>query len=336
MAGKYVHSESFAALKGVDEKIVQNLTSFQYLTVLDNMLYESLAPLLVNTKFFDVFLAQVIGWQTLNPKRKTCGVGRVGLVSLSTLFYLTSEPKQKLKIVKKMKLHRNILFECITRWLDLMQEYPSLSLRMGSPEVLDAISEMHEKGLMRTGYSLHSTYTTTLFWYKKSKTFKEQIMEKYTRMTISTAQRDYADMIDHGVISTTENLNDMVQAYMMTMSKAIDKCDADKGVLTTYINSWLKSAKNNVEKRSSSDGTQIHKKLGVQKIEHVELDDVEDTVSDDDARDRDDLIKRVRHVAKIFDPKGYGRLALGIHEHLSVDDKLRLHALAIRTAKETI
>lgn len=329
MAGKYSHSEAFAKLKGVDEKISQNLTSYQYLTVLDNMLYESLSPILVNTKFFDVFLSQVIGWQTQNPKRKTCGVGRVGLVTLSTLFFLTADPAQKVKLVKRMKLHRNILFECITRWLDLTEHYPKLASVLGSELVLVEIHNMHDRALMRTGYSLHSTYSTTLFWYKKAKTFKEQIMEKYTRMTISTAQRDYADMIERGIISTTENLNDMVQAYMMTMSKAIDKCDADKGVLTTYINSWLKSAKNNVEKRASNDGTQLHRKLGVQRVEHVELDEIEDTVSDDDARDREDQIQRVRHIAKLFDPRGYGRLALGIQEELSSDDRLRLRALAV-------
>ncbi len=334
MSGKYSHSEAFARLKGVDEKIVQNLTSYQYLTVLDSMLYESLAPILVSTKFFDVFLSQVIGWQTLNPKRKTCGVGRVGLVTLSTLFFLTGDPKQKVKLVKRMKLHRNILFECITRWLDLMHDYPQLSSVLGSELVVIELQRMHERALMRTGFSLHSTYSTVLFWYKKAKTFKEQIIEKYTRMTISTAQRDYADMIDRGIISTTEKLDDMVQAYMMTMSKAIDKCDADKGVLTSYINSWLKSAKNNVEKRASNDNSELHKKVGGQRVEHVELDEVEDTVSDDDARDREDSIRRVRYIAKLFDPKGFGRLALGIQEQLSDDDRMRLRALSVNSKEE--
>ena len=323
MSEKYSHSEAFARLKGVDEKITQNLTSYQYLTVLDNMLYESLAPIVMNTKFFEVFLSQVIGWQTQNPKRKTCGVGRVQLVTLSTLIFLTMDGAQKLKLVKRMKLHRNILFECITRWLDLMVNYTSLSNQVGTMEVVTQLQEMHEKALMRTGYSLHSTFSTTLFWYKKAKAFKEQIMEKYTRKVITTAQRDYVEL---GMI---ESLNDMVQSYMMTMSKAIDKCDADKGVLTSYIDNWLKSAKNNVEKRAAGDSGQMHKKLGGQKVEHVELEDVEDTVSDDDTRDREDTIQRVRTLAKLFDPRGFGRIALGIQEELSEDDRNTLRALAV-------
>ena len=326
---KYVHSEAFAHLKGVKEKINVSLTSYQYLTVLDSMLYEAISPIIVGTKFFDVFLSQVIGWQTLNPKRKTCGVGRVGLATLSTLFFLTMDPKQKIKLVKRMKLHRNILFECISRWLDLLADYPKLASEIGNEEVARKLTELQDKALVRVGFGLHSTYADSMFWYKKALAFKEQIMEKFTRMVISTAQRDYADMLDKGLVSTTERLDDMVQSYMMTMSKAIDKCDADRGVLTTYIQSWLKSARNNVEKRASNDGNQIHRRLGNgQKIEYVDLEDVQDTVTDDDEREREDRIRRVRVVAKVFDPKGYGRIMLGIQEHLSEEDKEVLHALA--------
>lgn len=330
MAEKYAHSEAFARLKSVDEKITHNLTSYQYLTVLDNMLYESLAPIVMNTKFFDVFLSQVIGWQTQNPKRKTCSVGRVQLVTLSTLMFLTGDADQKMKLVKRMKLHRNILFECITRWLDLMVQYPKLSNQVGTPEVLSQLQDMHEVSLMRTGYSLHSTYSHALFWYKKARAFREQIMEKYTRKVISAAQRDYVEL------GQIESLNDMVQSYIITMGKAIDKCDTDKGVLTTYIDAWLKSAKNNVEKRASHDNSQMHRKLGGQKIEQVELEEVEDTVSDDDLRDREDTINRVRTLAKMFDPKGYGRIMLGIQEQLNEDDRNTLRALAVRPQKREI
>lgn len=325
MSEKYSHSEAFAKLKTVDEKIATNLTSYQYLSVLDSMLYAAMEPILTNTKFFDVFLSQIIGWQTLNPKRKTCGVGRVGLVTLSTLFFLTGDPKQKLKLVKRMKLHRNILFECIVRWIDLMGDYPDLANQFGTAEIVRRLHELHEKSLMRPSYSLHSTYTTTVFWYKKAKIFKEQIMEKYTRLVLTTAQRDYVEL---GMI---EPLNDMVQSYMMTMSKAIDKCDADRGVLTSYITSWLKSAKNNVEKRAAGDIGRVNVQTSYGKAVSVELDEVEEAVSDDDNRDRMDSIRRVRTLAKLFDPKGYGRIALGIQEQLSEDDRTTLRALVVQT-----
>lgn len=322
MSAKYAHSAAFSALKGVNEKIAVNLTSYQYLTVLDDHLFHALAPLVSNTKFFDVFLSQIIGWQTLNPKRKTCAVGRHELVSLSTLFLLTADPAHKMRLIRRMKLHRNILFEALGRWLDLLSEYPKLSQMVGDLEVVTKLYDMNEAALMRQGFSLHSTYQLVHYWTKMASKFKEQIIEKYTRMTIMTAQRDYVALGNPG------QLSDFVQIYMMTMSKAIDKCDADRGVLTNHIQNWLLSAKNNAQ-------SQAQENSGEKGTSNVSLDDVDIAVSDDDDRERQDGIDRVRVVAKMFDPQGVGRILLGIQEVLSADDRATLRSLAVRRVLNT-
>src|SRR6478609_1312804 len=96
-ATQYRHSESFARLKGVRESISTNLTSFQYLSVLDSFLYKSIQPLVQCTRFMDIFLAQMLGWQTQNPKRKTSGAGRQSFAANATLFFLCEDPKARLK-----------------------------------------------------------------------------------------------------------------------------------------------------------------------------------------------------------------------------------------------
>lgn len=113
---KYSHSEVFSTLKNTQEKIASNLTSYQYLTVLEDLVLSSVHPIVENTKFFEIYLSQIIGWQTLNSKRKTCGVGRQKLVALYTLLLLTGDIKQKMKLIRKMKLHKNILVEGVRRW----------------------------------------------------------------------------------------------------------------------------------------------------------------------------------------------------------------------------
>jgi hypothetical protein len=322
MSASYSHSEAFSALKGVNEKLTVNLTSYQYLTVLDDHLFNALTPMVQSTKFFDVFLSQIIGWQTLNPKRKTCDVGRHELVSLSTLFLLTQDPKQKMKLIRKMKLHRNIIFEALGRWLDILKEYPALSTMIGNTQVVTKLYDMNESALMRTGFSLHSTYSLVSYWTKQAKGFKESIIEKYTRMTLSTAQRDYV------ALGHPMPLDDFVQIYMMTMSKAIDKCDADRGVLTTHIQNWLLSAKNNAQAQATENSQDKNHQT-------VPLDDVEISVNDDDARTRNDVIDRVRVVAKLFDPLGVGRILLGIQEILSSEHRTLLRSLAIRPVLNT-
>lgn len=320
---KYQHSEAFSLLKGVNEKVKTNMTSFQYLTVLDDHLYSALQPMVQSTRFFEVFLSQIIGWQTLNPKRKTCAVGRHELVSLYTLLLLTSDFKQRMKLIQRMKLHRNILFEALSRWLDLLAEYPKLSAMVGDRQIVSKLHELSEVSMMRSGFSLHSTYQLVSYWYKQAKQFKELIMEKYTRLTIMTAQRDYVMLGHPGLLS------DFVQIYMMVMSKAIDKCDADRGVLTTHIQNWLKSAKNNAQAQAQDNNPDKN-------AQTVSLDDVDIAVSDDDERNRMDTIQRVRVVAKMFDPQGVGRILLGISEVLSEDDRAALLEVAVRKDRSPV
>jgi hypothetical protein len=320
---KYSHSEAFAVLKATNEKIVNNLTSYQYLTVLDDHLYNAITNLVTNTKFFDVFLSQIIGWQTLNPKRKTCGVGRHELVSLSTLFFLTNDGKQKMKLVRRMKLHRNILFEAINRWLRVLSEYPTLSMMVGTQDVVEKLFDLNESALMRQGFSLHSTFQLITYWTKQAKDFKEQIMQKYTRSTISTAQRDYV------ALGCPGRLDDFVQIYMMTMSKAIDKCDSDRGVLTNHISNWLLSAKNNAQAQAMDNGGDKHQ------YQHVSLDDVDISISSEDDLERSSIIERVRYIAKVFDPEGIGRILLNIQEILSPEDKQTLRSMTLTAESKT-
>ena len=64
----YQHSESFAALKNIQEEVKENFTSYQWLSVLDFFLEQALDkidvcyPLLVNN-----FIAKSIAWQR-NPE----------------------------------------------------------------------------------------------------------------------------------------------------------------------------------------------------------------------------------------------------------------------------
>jgi hypothetical protein len=110
----------------------------------------------------------------------------------------------------------------------------------------------------------------------------------------------------------------------MAANKAIDKCDPNKGVLTTHIQHWLMSARNVVAK-NYLDGNQ-------QQVALPESQEAVDTLlsEDDKSADSDKLfesvedkferqgtIERVRQISKVFDPQGYGRLIMGIGEYLS-------------------
>ena len=136
-------------------------------------------------------------------------------------------------------------------------------------------------------------------------------------MCLKTAQIDYVKL------NYQVQLDDILQIYLLTADKAIDKCDATKGVLTTHIQNWLKSAKNTVvDTYLAPDQYRGY----TEQEEDVTLDDIitnnrQDSVSTEspieESMDRKVKIERVQQLAKFFDPVGYARCLLGIKEFVT-------------------
>jgi hypothetical protein len=198
------------------------------------------------------------------------------------------------------------LLESIRQWLDTLKDYEKISESAPTIESLQKLSELNDASLLRTGFGLHSVYTQVKYWYKQAVVFKEKILEKYTRLCLNTAQRDYVDL--QGKVK----LDDIIQIYLLTALKAIDRCDTEKGVLTTHIQNWLLSAKNVVVSKYISESQEDNVNLvGIEEIDNMACVEYEDMT---------ETIDKVRRIAKIFDSEGFGRLSLNIEEVLSLAD----------------
>jgi hypothetical protein len=331
----YQHSELFAKLKTIDESIPDNLTSYQYLSVLDELLYNAIYPLIEGTKFIEIFLSQVLAWQTINSKRKVVGVGRAAFSSYATMFFLLDDPRQKLKLLKKLKIDRAVLFEAIRRWMTLSESAIVVADADNLKNLkanLIKLAMLDEQASVRPGFHAFAIYGQVQYWYTNAEGWKGKILEKYTRLCLTTARRDYVQM------KHTGKLDDMIQVYLMSAAKAIDKCDTDRGVLTTHIQNWLLSAKNIVRNSQSTGGTMSQTRIGTEMVsmmmENVSLDEIENSLADDgdDSQDRDLLVDQIRKVARHFDNSGVGRILLNIEEQLSAEDKQILRAHAVPTA----
>lgn len=269
-------------------------------------MYKAVFPLLEGTKFFDAFVGQILGWQTQNPKRKVCGVGKAYLSSYLVTFFLLNSPKKKLVILKKIRFDRSVILESIRQWLDTVKDYKHICEQTPTVHNLKRLVEITDKSLLRTGYGLFSVFSQVKYWYDLTVNFKEKILEKYTRLCLNTAQRDYVEL--QGKVK----LDDIIQVYLLTALKAIDRCDTEKGVLTTHIQNWLLSAKNVVVSKYINESTETNVNL-------VSLDELDD-LTVDAVEDNTDTIKRVRRISKVFDPDGFGRLVLDIEEVLTSKD----------------
>ena len=238
---KYKHSEVFAEIKAINEDIKINLTSLQYLQFLDLYLYNAVQyQIKISPQFFDCYLSKVVAYQQIHAMAKLSSENRE---KMSCMFfnYLTTHD---FTYLKKIYLNRGLYLGILSYWLNKARLYFMAKSPFREPNGKEGLimeQTINELGVVNV--QLFFAYFKAIeYWTNKALDFKGKIVQKYTRMTLLQAQKTYVDY-NHIV-----ELDDVTQIYLQIMSKAIDRCDSRFGVLTTFIQSWLKSAKAIVQK----------------------------------------------------------------------------------------
>lgn len=75
---------------------------------------------------------------------------------------------------------------------------------------------------------------TSVFWYKKALDFRDQIVEKYRRLIYKGAVRESKKSERR-----LEEL-DLFEAGYLTVARAVEKFNSNSGVLTSYLQLWLR------------------------------------------------------------------------------------------------
>lgn len=318
----YQHSKSFEQLKGINESITGNLTSLQYLQTLDMFLWNALQPIFGECpSLFNNYVAKIVAQQSLHSSTKFSSDDRQKLPILLFNLLSESDSKKAYEHARAMHINRGLLFGFISLFLNRLKYYETLH----SPfVVLDDIyrrSEMHrieqEMGL-RSGGSLYAAMQQVKYWDEKARDFKSKIIQKYTRMALLQAKSTYADF-NHYV-----KLDDVVQVYLMTVSRAIDRCDARQGVLTTFIQNWFKSARSEVREMAKSQGDQSFEELSE---EHGDA--ISDIIGFSVPDTTSELEQHISYVAKQLDRQGYMRGPLHIPEFCTPQQKAILESMAV-------
>lgn len=306
----YEHSATFASLKGIKETLEGNYTSAQYLETLDKLIDNALRPIIQSTSLFEGFVGQLLGWQEDNRKRKVSFLDRQEFTQLACAWFLIPSKVDKSFNCQRLRIERAALLEFLVTVLEEMDPYlKACDARMvdaqGKPVPIEEqlayrqrIEQSYNSPVTLRPYILQARHWTAL-----AIAFKQQIVEKYVRLSLMQAQRDYVH-----VFSKKIRLSDVIQSYNLAVIRAIDKCDARQGVLTTYIRNWFLTARASLLESLPAEPT-------------VSSDSIEDASSDQsfDPPDleADQRIEHVRAIARLVDPEGYGRAYLGIVESFS-------------------
>ena len=165
---------------------------------------------------------------------------------------------------------------------------------------------------------LLATFLESLFWLDKVLSFKQLILEKYVRLCLTTAQRDYVNFFNHEI-----DLDDIVQVYLVVASRAIDKADSRQGALTIHIQSYFKTGRVRARQQNLQ-------KLARKSIETINWEaQVNDDWSASTSQQERTIEEKehqiiVRQLAKIADPTGAARAYLDIEEVLRESEIIQL------------
>jgi hypothetical protein len=322
----YKHSKVFQSLKNIRETIQGNLPTSQYLQIYDDFLEKAMVPILLKTRYFDSFLTRLIGWQEQNFRRKVSFKDRPEFPSLAVTFLLQISDEGRISAYKTLALDRGIRIQFIKAFLSHCKDYrrdcnlESVNDPNDLKQIMAALNRKieHESNL-EADSSLMAVIKESEFWLEKALDFKQQILEKYIRLCCNSAKRDYIHFFN-----CSEDLDDIIQTYLLAASRAIDKCDYRQGTLTNHIQNWFLTARTFISKKKEARSVKVDEPMQdfieASRIDHVSS--AEDETLDEETRN--DL----REILRIADPIGAARAFLGIEEALSEKEKEKLFELA--------
>lgn len=316
MAANYEHSKSFDSLKTIKEAISGNYTSLQYLQTLNHFLWKAIEPIARECpEFFKNYLCKVVARQTLKASAKFTSNERHNLpVQLFNM--LIAEDAKVVELARDMHINRGLLFGFISFFQNRLIEYRKLHQRAVYGVVTRSLCWRTERDLgLRSGGELYAALMEVEYWATKARRWKEQIMEKYTRMALLQAQATYKDY-NHVV-----KLDDVVQIYLLVVSKAIDRCDSRHGVITTFMQNWFKSARGEVARLAAEQQDSSYDGL----IEE-HGDAIHDILGTSAPDLSSDMWQHVSYVCQAVDPVGLVRTKMGVPQYVSLKHRKLLEA----------
>lgn len=274
------------------------MTTSQYLQILDSYLVLAMSPLLAVNGNFVPFIIQVLSWQELHPKRKVSFLDRDEFRAIA-LRFLSGEADWL-----KLKLDRLLVFQYIDSQLKLYQ--PALDASNGSTGFAGSdLSTLHAvvRDTIPDGnvQPVLAACRSASFWLAKAVQFRNEVLEKYYRMCLQTAQRDYVQHFKHRV-----KLDDIVQVYIQAAGRALDKCDSTKGVLTTHVQYWLFTARSVLTKGQPREH-QLDETL-------QDVHAADDRPSLEEAHNQLQESATIRELLALVDTQGLARAVFGIEE----------------------
>lgn len=298
----YQPSVVFESLKKVSETIQHNYSTEQYLNALDTMLGHAIRAIVKSSNYVDKCIAEIAASSIEHTSTKVCTYGGKEGLKYLLIFLTRAEPDDKMVLFRRMRLDRNLTLRIIDEWLAHLVNYRQ-DIESGN---IHGVQRAKQEVLANT--CLYAPYAEVLFWCKQAKSLRQFILEKYYRLVLNEARSFYM------LMRQSVSLDDTIQSMFIEATKALDKCNPERGALTSYVQRWVRLSR-------SSLSTELDVAYDVPAKQSRQDFSYKSAVLDETDEDvglYDDTVVRlhVQKIARIMDPSGLGRKSLDISEYI--------------------
>lgn len=216
-----------------------NLTGGDIQTILDNLLYRALEPIVQHTCVFDTQIVHILSRVSINKKRKLVSIDRLLAISMLAKALVETNVKIKFKLIESAKIERCIIHRFITILLTDLKQFDSLYKRNFIKSDAKLLKKMNviASSLGATDIeSLYCAYAQASEFVEAYFNYRNSVVDHYIK---------FAYKVSNSFRTTKHNnydSGDVQQNFLSAITKAIDKYDSSKGALTSYINYWILNA----------------------------------------------------------------------------------------------
>jgi hypothetical protein len=221
--------------------LTHNLTGGQIQSVLDDLIYNSLAPLVKSSDVFDIQIVYLLGVTARNRKRKLSALPREEFITSLCHCLITDDRDKKIHVLTNSKIERGFVYNFVVNFLKEVAGYTDLYRKFlfakgNDKVVLNLRLKAVEQNVGNNRAHLFSTINIANDYLELAYEFRNAIVSNYLRQAYKQA-RSFCAMK-----GPRFDFEDVFQNFLAAITKAVDKYDCSKGALTSYINWWIINA----------------------------------------------------------------------------------------------
>lgn len=306
----YSNSQVFNKLKRIDETIKRNWSTEQYLNALDTLIENMMYPVLRSCRFLDLAVAGILSWYSDASNNKITTYERGEAIHYMMNFLTRVTPDEKSLVLRRLRFDRNISFILVDIWMSKVGDYRTLveHRKIEQSQFIERVVQ-HNPG---KDSALYAAIPQVQFWQREALELRQQILQKYYRLVLLEAKNFYEEM------QYSISLDDTVQKLIIEAQIALDKCNQEKGTITSYMQRWIHFARSKMNTEMDTAYSVPGKaRQGDFSYKAESLEELDSHTPGDDSFNVFLDVSHVRKIARLMDPIGIGRYSLGIEEYTS-------------------